>query len=80
MHVSTFTGVLATCSVRVCDVKTEENADFLIGLVVSGYERTHWAGLRLASVLHHVPNVYNCGIRRCVHRVIVALLFYMRLF
>lgn len=31
-------------------------------------------------VLHHVPNVYNCGIRRCVHRVIVALLGYMRYF
>ncbi len=55
---------------------------FLMGLVASGYE-THspgGTGLRLTSALHHVPNVYNCGIRRCVHRVIVALLGYMRLF
>ncbi len=28
MHASTFTGVLATCSVRVCDVKTEKTQIF----------------------------------------------------
>lgn len=34
---------------------------------------TEEGGLRLATLRHHVPDVYNCEIRRCVRDVIVAL-------
>lgn len=83
MHVST--DVLATYSVCVwlftlMSKRWETQIfDSCLSVYCSVWERTYWAGLRLATVRHHVPDVYNCEIRRCVHHVIVALC-YMRLF